>query len=73
MKASLIAVLIVLLCSIILILNTDEVVHQVVSGDKSLYCEMKDGYRKIDPSLIVDFEDGHWIFKNGSAKNCEVR
>ena len=50
-----------------------DLVDDIRSGDKSLYCEMNDGYRKIDGKLVVDFQDGNWLFKNGSARNCEVK
>ena len=54
-------------------INIDgDIVDEVRRGDKTLMCEMKDGYRKIDPLLVTDFIDGTWFFVNGSASNCEV-
>ena len=50
-----------------------DLVDDIRRGDKSLYCEMSDGNRKIDGKLVVDFQEGSWLFKNGSARNCEVR
>ena len=46
--------------------------RKVQSGEVELVCAMKDGGRVIDPKLVVDFVDGVWVFKAGSAKNCEV-
>lgn len=46
--------------------------RSVQSGEVELVCAMKDGGRVIDPKLVVDFVDGIWVFKAGSAKNCEV-
>lgn len=44
----------------------------VKSGEAKLVCDMKDGERVIGPELVVDLVDGVWVFKNGSAKSCEV-
>ena len=44
----------------------------VQSGELTLVCAMKDEERVIDPKLVVDLVDGVWVFKAGSAKNCEV-
>lgn len=52
-------------------LNGD-IVDEIRRGDKSLWCEMSDGYRQIDGKLLTDFIDGTWYFVNGQAKNCEV-
>lgn len=50
-----------------------DIVDDIRRDNKSLHCEMSDGYRKIDGDLVVDFQDGNWLFKNGSARNCEVK
>ncbi|NLY14571.1 MAG: hypothetical protein GXZ10_13270 [Gammaproteobacteria bacterium] len=42
-------------------------------GELTLVCVMKDEARVIDPKLVVDFVDGVWVFKAGSAKNCSVK
>ena len=52
-------------------LNGD-IVDEIRREDKSLWCEMSDGYRQIDGKLLTDFIDGTWYFVNGQAKNCEV-
>ena len=44
----------------------------VRSGEFTLVCAMKDEARVIDPKLVTGFMDGVWVFKAGSAKNCEV-
>ncbi|WP_300733799.1 hypothetical protein [Pseudomonas sp.] len=50
-----------------------DIVDEIRRGDKSLWCEMSDGYRKIDGSLITDFDEGVFYFVNGQATNCEVK
>lgn len=50
-----------------------DLVDEIRRGDKSLWCEMSDGYRQIDGSLVTDFEDGVFYFINGQATNCEVK
>ena len=42
----------------------------VQSGELTLVCVMKDGERTIEPSRVVDFMDGVWIFERGHASNC---
>lgn len=50
----------------------NQIEKDVKSGKLSLFCEMNDGYRKINGDDVVAFDD-KWIFKNGSASNCEVK
>ena len=50
-----------------------DLVDEIRRGDKSLWCEMSDGYRQIDGSLVTDFDEGVFYFINGQATNCEVK
>lgn len=51
----------------------DNPYRDLINSDKQLYCELNAGYQKIDKSKIAGLVEDTWIFKNGSAKNCEVR
>lgn len=44
----------------------------VQAGELTLVCVMKDGDRTIEPSRVVDFMDGVWLFDNGHASNCVI-
>lgn len=44
--------------------------QQVQAGEIILRCAMPDGTRDIDPSLVVDYHDGHWKFTNGFSSTC---
>lgn len=44
--------------------------QQVQAGEVILRCDMPDGTRDIDPSLVVDYRDGHWKFTNGFSSTC---
>lgn len=46
---------------------------KVKSGQVELFCEMQDGFRSVDADKVLGFQDGVWIFVNGSARNCYVR
>ena len=63
---------IALTCMLVFASQESQVEKDVKSGKLSLFCEMNDGFRKIDKSDIVSFDD-KWIFKNGSASNCEMK
>lgn len=63
---------IVLTCMLVFASQESQIEKDVKSGKLSLFCEMHDGYRKINGDDVVAF-DGKWIFKNGSASNCEVK
>lgn len=54
---------------------TEEIVKQVKSGDKTLYCLFSDGWRGVPKERVIDreAENGYWIFDNGYAKTCKVR
>ena len=54
---------------------TEEIVKQVKSGDKTLYCLFSDGWREVPKEKVIDreTENGYWIFDNGYAKTCKVR
>jgi hypothetical protein len=54
---------------------TEEIVKQVKSGDKTLYCLFSDGWREVPKEKVIDreAENGYWIFDNGYAKTCKVR
>lgn len=45
-------------------------VERVQGGADSLRCDMKDGMREIEADKVVGFEDGVWLFTNGSSKSC---
>lgn len=54
--------------------NSDKkLLKQVKSGEKHLLCNFKDDVHFVNPEIIVDFNDGVWVFKNGYAKNCIIR
>lgn len=63
----------ILLVVAFLSLQDKSLLKQVQAGNKALACEFKDGWRTVQPGLVVDFIDGVWIFENGHAKNCEAR
>lgn len=44
--------------------------QQVQAGEVILRCDMPDGTRDIDPSLVVDYHDGQWTFTNGFSSQC---
>ena len=44
--------------------------EQVQAGEVLLRCDMPDGTRDIDPSLVVDYHDGQWTFTNGFGSTC---
>ena len=44
--------------------------QQVQAGEIILRCDMPDGTRDIDPSLVVDYHDGQWKFANGFSSTC---
>ena len=48
------------------------IVGAVKRGVLKLECDMKDGTRIIEPSLIKDYINDTWVFVNGSAKSCRV-
>lgn len=51
---------------------SNDIVDDVLSGNKSLYCVFQDGERKIPTEMIKYEIDGNWKFTNGSASNCRV-
>ena len=48
-------------------------IESVQSGEKVLMCDMPDGARAIDPTLVVDLVDGKWLFTNGYAGGCVLK
>lgn len=63
----------VILLVIILINGIEEnLINDVVLGNKTLYCHFQDGERVVHADLVVDFHDGEWEFVNGSARNCRT-
>lgn len=50
----------------------EDLVNDVINGNKTLYCHFQDGERVVPADLVVDFHDGEWEFVNGSARNCRT-
>lgn len=45
----------------------------VQSGKSELWCHLHTGWKLIDPEKVVGLHsNGKWLFKNGSARACEV-
>ena len=44
--------------------------QQVQAGEVILRCDMPDGTRDINPSLVVDYHEGQWTFTNGFSDAC---
>ena len=42
------------------------------SGELTLECHLRDGYKVIDPAKVVNFSEGRWFFTNGSATQCST-
>lgn len=63
---------IVILGTILINGMEEDLVNDVVLGNKTLYCHFQDGERVVPTDLILDFHDGEWEFVNGSARNCRT-
>ena len=50
----------------------NQMAESVRNGAAELYCEFRDGRRKVEPDKVESFSDGRWFFSNGSAVNCAV-
>ena len=52
----------------------DEAVLKVKSGEFTLECQFRDGWKQIEPSKVVSRDDqtSSWQFTNGYAKNCKI-
>ena len=44
--------------------------QQVQMDEVILRCDMPDGTRDINPSLVVDYHEGQWTFTNGFSDAC---
>lgn len=49
-----------------------DLVDKIRASEYELYCIFEDGERRIEPELVVDFDDGVFLFINGEASNCRV-
>jgi len=47
----------------------DALLKDIQTGKKLLICNGK----HIAPEMVTGFSDGIWWFRNGYAKNCEVK
>lgn len=45
---------------------------RVQKGEVTLYCHIGSEYRSIEPSKVMDFVEGTWVFTNGGASNCFI-
>lgn len=50
----------------------NQLAESVRDGTLNLSCEFRDGWRDVEPEKVKGFNDGRWLFVNGSAVNCEV-
>jgi hypothetical protein len=49
----------------------NKMVSDVKLGNAKLVCEIRNkGVIEIAPNKVVGFDDGVWIFTNGSAREC---
>jgi len=46
---------------------------QVQTGKIELWCEFEDGLRQVPADRVTGLYDGQWEFKNGHARQCELR
>lgn len=58
---------------VILIYISKWELRAVQKGDSELWCHLHTGYKKIEPDMVEGLHpNGKWLFKNGSARSCEV-
>lgn len=50
----------------------DAELRSVQRGELALVCSFKNGKRTIEPSRVISYTDGAWVFDNGYARNCEI-
>lgn len=75
MKSIVIGLLVAVVVGMISLYYMDSsLLKMVKSGEVSLQCHIGEGYKKIDPSKVVDFypDQGYWEFTNGGSKSCQV-
>lgn len=47
--------------------------RDVQSGKSELWCHLHTGFQKIEPDMVEGLHsNGNWLFRNGSARSCEV-
>jgi len=77
-KTFIIILLLILFFRLLLFINSNDrkIMKDLKSEKIVLSCNMKDGYRDINSSKIIDIDEtrGLWIFTNGYANisNCEL-
>ena len=52
--------------------NNRRTVEAVQAGQLVLTCEFGNGTRQVAPERVTGFDDGRWLFDNGSARSCEL-